>query len=103
MLRKIAAARYFQNFITIVIVLASVLVGVETYPEMEKQYHRLLHTLDLLIIGMFTLEVVIKIGAEGRHPLRDFQEYPVDGLRFAAHGAVVLHLRDSGCAALRQE
>lgn len=62
MLRQIASARWFQNFITVVIVLASVLVGVETYPEIEKQYHRLLHTLDLLIIGIFTLEVVIKIG-----------------------------------------
>ena len=70
MLRQIASSRFFQNFITVVIVLASMLVGIETYPEIEKQYHKLLHTLDLLIIGIFTLEVVIKIGAEGRHPLR---------------------------------
>ncbi|HMY10546.1 MAG TPA: ion transporter [Turneriella sp.] len=74
MLRQIASSRFFQNFITVVIVLASMLVGIETYPEIEKQYHKLLHTLDLLIIGIFTLEVVIKIGAEGRHPLRYFRD-----------------------------
>ncbi|GAB4434644.1 MAG: hypothetical protein OHK0011_17800 [Turneriella sp.] len=74
MLRQIASARWFQNFITVVIVLASMLVGVETYPEIEKQYHRVLHSLDLLIIGIFTIEVIVKIGAEGRHPLRYFRD-----------------------------
>lgn len=74
MLSRIAASRLFQNFITIVIILASVLVGIETYPELEKKYHGLLHTLDLLIIGIFTVEVVVKIGAEGRRPLRYFRD-----------------------------
>ncbi|AFM11452.1 ion transporter [Turneriella parva] len=73
-LSRIAHARWFQNFITTVIVLASVLVGVETYPQIEKQYHRLLHALDLAIITIFTIEVLVKIGAEGRHPLRYFKD-----------------------------
>lgn len=74
MLRQIASARWFQNFITVVIVLASVLVGIETYPEIEKQHHGLLHLLDLAIITIFSIEVVVKIGAEGRHPLRYFRD-----------------------------
>jgi voltage-gated sodium channel len=74
MLSQIASARWFQNSITVVIVLASVLVGLETYAEIEKHYHSLLHTLDLLIIGIFTFEVVVKIGAEGRRPFRYFRD-----------------------------
>lgn len=74
MLRRIAQSRLFQNSITAVIILASALVGLETYPEIEKNYHAILHALDLVIIGIFTIEVIIKIGAEGRHPLRYFRD-----------------------------
>jgi voltage-gated sodium channel len=74
MLRQISTHRWFQNFITFVIVLASILVGVETYPEMEKRYHALLHVLDIAIITIFTIEVAIKIGAEGTKPWRYFKD-----------------------------
>ena len=74
LLRNIAHARWFQNTITIVIVLASILVGIETYPQIEQHYHRLLHALDLAIITIFTVEVIVKIGAEGAHPLRYFRD-----------------------------
>jgi voltage-gated sodium channel len=72
--RQITAARWFQSFITVVIVLASVLVGIETYPDIEKEYHAVLHVLDLMIISIFTFEVAVKILAEGRHPWRYFRD-----------------------------
>ena len=71
--KRIAHARSFQSFITVVIVLASILVGVETYPEMEK-YHRILHVLDLMIITIFTIEVAVKIAAEGAKPWNYFKD-----------------------------
>lgn len=63
--RRIASQKHFQNFITIVIILASVLVGVETYQSIEQDYHRILHALDIAIIAIFTFEVLVKILAEG--------------------------------------
>lgn len=74
MLRRISTARWFQNFITYVIILASILVGIETYPDLEKRYHSLLHILDIAIITIFTIEVAIKIAAEGSRPWRYFRD-----------------------------
>jgi voltage-gated sodium channel len=74
MLRKIASSPLFQHFITAVIILASLLVGLETYQEIERDYHRILHIIDLAIISIFTLEVLVKIGAEGRRPWVYFKD-----------------------------
>lgn len=71
-LKRIAEAKWFQNFITIVIVLAGALVGVETYPEMVAKHGTILHVLDQLIIWIFVAEVVVKMGAEGKRPWRYF-------------------------------
>ncbi|MCS6971827.1 MAG: ion transporter [Leptospiraceae bacterium] len=73
-LYQLVHSRHFQNFITAVILLASLLVGLETYAEIEKKYHKLLHTLDILIIAIFTLEVLIRMGAEWPKPWRYFHD-----------------------------
>lgn len=67
-------SRWFQNFITVIIILASILVGVETYPEIEKKYHTLLHALDLAIITIFAIEALLKILAEIPKPWRYFRD-----------------------------
>ncbi|MBN8220479.1 MAG: ion transporter [Spirochaetes bacterium] len=72
--QQIAHSRSFQTFITVVIILASILVGVETYPTMEERYGRLLHILDIAIIAIFTAEVIIKILAEGAKPWDYFRD-----------------------------
>jgi len=71
---KLTISRWFQNFITFVIILASALVGVETYPDLEKKYHHILHVLDVIIIAIFSVEVIFKILAEGKQPLRYFRD-----------------------------
>ena len=58
--------RWFQAFITLVILVASVLVGVQTYDGME-QVPALVH-LDFAILMIFVLELAIKFVAEGKKP-----------------------------------
>lgn len=72
--RRIAESAWFHYFITGVIVLAGALVGVETSPAMVEQHGATLHLLDKVILGIFVLEIVIKLLAEGRTPWRYFRD-----------------------------
>jgi voltage-gated sodium channel len=63
-LQKLAAATWFSNFITAVIVAAAVLVGLETYPSIATEYHGAIHYIDKIILWIFVFEVVVKMGAE---------------------------------------
>ncbi|MEL6346669.1 MAG: ion transporter, partial [Myxococcota bacterium] len=76
-LKGIAEDRRFQNFITAVILLAGVVVGLETYPPLVEHIEGLLHVLDIAILAIFVAEVVIKMGAEGRRPWRYFHDREV--------------------------
>ena len=71
-LKKIADDNRFQNFITGIIVLAGVVVGLETHPPLIEQYGTILHIINDLILWIFVVEVIIKVGAEGRRPWRYF-------------------------------
>lgn len=70
--KKIALSAWFQNFITAVILLAGVLVGIETYPAVVKRHHDLLHLADLIVLWIFVGEIVVKMAAEGKRPWRYF-------------------------------
>ena len=56
----------FQNFITLVIILAGVMVGIQTYKSMED--NATLALLDALILAAFTFEVIIKMIGEDFSP-----------------------------------
>ena len=71
-LRQLTEASWFQNFITAVIVLAAVLVGIETYPHLALAHESTLDLLNTLILGIFILEIVVKMGAELPKPQRYF-------------------------------
>ena len=73
-LKTIADAPWFSHFIIGVILLAGVLVGVETYPELAEEHHGLLHGLDVAILSIFVLEIVVKMGSEGGKPWRYFKD-----------------------------
>ena len=72
--QRIAAAPAFQNFILGIILLAGVVVGMQTYEDFEAEHHDLLTLLDRIILGIFVLEVVIKIIAEGKTPWNYFKD-----------------------------
>lgn len=70
--KKIADAAWFQNSITVVILLAGVLVGIETYPGLVERFHGPLHIGDQVILWIFVAEIVVKMAAEGKRPWRYF-------------------------------
>lgn len=71
---RIRDAAWFQNFIIAVIIFAGVVVGMETYPYMVEHYGVQLHFLDNLILGIFVVEIIIKMTAEGKKPWRYFYD-----------------------------
>lgn len=58
----------FEAFVIGVIVLAGILVGLETNKELVAKHGKLLHAIDNLILGIFILEIVIKLVAELPQP-----------------------------------
>ena len=74
-LKSIADARWFQNFIIFAILAAGVLVGIQTYEASSPAVRNLAPTLNLLdsiVLWIFVVEIVIKMGAEGNKPWRYF-------------------------------
>ncbi len=91
MARRIAGSARFTHFITAVIILAGVLVGVETSATIVAAYGPLLHLLDRAILLVFTIEIVIKLLAEGRAPWRYFRD-PFNCFDFAIVAVTLLPL-----------
>lgn len=100
-LGRIAASPLFQNFITLTICLAGILVGVETDATLAHEWHWLLAPLDKIVLAIFVLEIVVKMGAEGSKPWRYFRDpwnvfdFTIVAVAFvpgAAQYAVVLRL-----------
>jgi voltage-gated sodium channel len=65
---------WFQRFVLGVIGVAAVLVGLETYPEIVERHGDLLHALDAIVLGIFVLEILIKLASYGRRPWRFFAD-----------------------------
>ena len=72
--RRIADLNWFKNAITITILFAGLLIGIETYHEFASDYKNILHFLDQLILLIFIVEILVKILAEGTKPWRYFMD-----------------------------
>jgi voltage-gated sodium channel len=72
--RRITESSQFHYFITFVIVLAGLLVGIETSPGLVAEHGATLHLFDRIIVGIFVVEILIKLAAEGRAPWRYFRD-----------------------------
>ncbi len=72
--KTIANSGWFNHFIMAVILMAGVVVGIQTYGDKVARYKELLWTIDQIILAIFLIEVIIKMTAEGRHPLRYFRD-----------------------------
>lgn len=73
-LRNLANAPIFTNFITFVILLAGFAVGAETYPGVVAEHGGTLHLVNTIVLWIFVLEIVVKMGAEGSQPWRYFKD-----------------------------
>lgn len=98
--KSIADAPAFQNFITFVILVAGVLVGASTYPQLVADYGTVLGLLDTIVLWIFVAEVVVKMGAEGSKPWRYFLD-PWNVFDFAIVAVCFLPFGGSGAAVLR--
>ncbi|MCU0392563.1 MAG: ion transporter [Thermoflexibacter sp.] len=67
-------SKIFKRFILSLIILASVLVGLETYEAIETKYHWLFVFTDEIVLFFFCIELIIKVIAEGRHPMNYFKD-----------------------------
>ena len=72
--KAIVESQFFNRFILTVIMLAGVVVGMQTYKEFEAENRTLLSALDTAILWIFVLEAAIKILAKGRRPLDYFKD-----------------------------
>ncbi|MEM1329147.1 MAG: ion transporter [Planctomycetota bacterium] len=63
--RAITEHPVFLNAMLAVIVLASVVVGLETYPELMERYGGVLKGMDTAIVVVFTIEIVLRMVATG--------------------------------------
>lgn len=71
---KIAEAAWFQNFIIAIILLAGVVVGLETYPANIERWGSELHFLNAVILWIFILEIAVKMIAYGSKPWQFFKD-----------------------------
>jgi len=72
--RQLSEAPAFKNFIIAVILLAGIVVGLETSATLMARHGGLLHALDLAILAIFIVEILIKIAACGRRPWDFFRD-----------------------------
>ena len=72
--KQIAGSKWFNNTVVIAILLAGIIVGVETYEEETKEWLPVLNVLDWAVIWIFTVEALIKILAVGNEPSRYFKD-----------------------------
>ena len=70
---KISQSAYFNRFIIAVILFAGVIVGIQTYKEFAARHADVLNLLDGLVLAIFSIEVVIKVLAEGKRPFNYFK------------------------------
>lgn len=66
--RRLTESWVFQWFIVAVIIANGVIIGMETYPAMVRDWGGLLHLLDRLCLWIFVVEILLKTIACGRRP-----------------------------------
>jgi voltage-gated sodium channel len=70
---RIAESGAFQAAVVAAILANGVVIGLETYDSIEREHGDLLRTLNDVFLGLFTIELAIRIAAFGSRPQRFFQ------------------------------
>ena len=71
--KSIVNSKSFQRLIIFTILLAGIVVGIQTFKVFASENVVILDILDSIILGIFVIEAVIKILAEGNRPLNYFK------------------------------
>lgn len=72
--KRIADSSRFNIFILATIIFAGILVGIQTYERQVTHIAHILEQFDFIILLIFTVEVFIKVFAEGTKPLNYFKD-----------------------------
>jgi voltage-gated sodium channel len=72
--KTITASRPFHAFIIATILCAGVLAGIETNSGMVAAHGTLLRGLDGMVLGIFIIEVILKLAANSPQPWRYFKD-----------------------------
>jgi len=70
-IKSLVEAKKFQNFIIVLIILNGISMGLETSKSVIESYGSILHTFDIFVISVFTIEVTLRIIA---HRLSFFKD-----------------------------
>ncbi len=72
-LARIVAAPWFTTVVLVVILANAVALGLETYDGIEDRFGETLDLVNDVCLGIFVIELAIRIGAYGRRPLEFFR------------------------------
>jgi len=72
--RRIVHAPWFQRSIILTILAAGVMAGVGTDPAMVAAHGTLLDSLDAIVLGIFIIEVILKLVAHSPRPWHYFRD-----------------------------
>ena len=70
---SLSKSQSFNRFIIATILLAGIVVGVQTYRDFAEQHEMVLLFLDWAILAIFSIEALVKILAEGKRPFQYFK------------------------------
>ncbi|MBA3433826.1 MAG: ion transporter, partial [Actinobacteria bacterium] len=73
-LARIVAAPGFTSAVLVVIVANAVALGLETYDGIESRFGDTLSIVNDVCLGIFVVELVLRIGAYGRRPWDFFRD-----------------------------
>lgn len=63
----------FNRIVNTIIILSGIQLGAETFPEAQAVYGHLFDELNLLVIGLYLIELAMRIGAHGKKPWNFFK------------------------------
>jgi len=73
-IKQIVDHRAFGRAVLLIILLAAILVGLETSQSVMARYGGLMRVLDVLVVSLFVLEAILKMMAHGRQFYRYFRD-----------------------------
>ncbi|MDX2110970.1 MAG: ion transporter [Verrucomicrobiota bacterium] len=97
--QRLVESTGFQRLILGTILFAAILVGLETSPGMMEKWGHVFHLLDAGVLGIFILEIIVKMGARGKRWWSYFGD-PWNVFDFAIVAVCLLPLGDTQFAAV---
>ena len=97
---SIVTAKWFERTILAVILLAGLLVGLETSADLVARHGHVLHLLDKVVLGIFVAEMALKMGARLPRPWDYFRD-PWNVFDFVIVAGCLLPVGGSYVAILR--